>query len=222
MLSFLVMTVLILGVISCNLMKLDWKSPFSSPLDDLPLDELPDIEELPTIEVPDLDDFPTIEVPELDDIPIEVPPLDDLFGGSDSEGESASEDTETQDTPEEGGGKATLDLGITDLYSDKLPKGMIIARIINNSPEALTNFKTDLRCFGTGIAWSGIMGGMDIVDNSKEIQLKLAPGEEGEYNTGIQIDGAEYQYELVCEVALEDDTNQNDNVYQETIPASQP
>lgn len=235
-------TVLVIGIMACNLTKLNWKFPFSNPLDDLPLDELP-LEDLPNLDDLPLDDIPLEEIPlevPLDDLNLdELPSLDELpleglpIEGSQPDDQTAedaqsSDDTESTDDAETSGGKDIgdeppgTDVAIIDLYADKLPNGVIFARITNKGPEPITDFSTDLYCLGTGSAWAGILSGIDFVDNTKKVTLKLAPNESVDINTGLQINGQKYKYELVCDITFENDTDQNNNAYRETIPTSKP
>ncbi len=234
---------LIMGIMACNLTKLNWKFPFSNPLDDLPLDELPledlpDLDELPLDEIPleeiplevPLDDLNLDELPSLDELPLEGLPIEGSQPDEESTGDAeTTDDAEPSDGDEStDGGKnvedeaSGIDLAIIDLYADKMPNGVIIARVTNKGAEPLTDFATDLYCLGTGAAWAGIMQGVDFVENTKKVNINLAPEESEDFNTGLQINGQKYKYELVCEISFDNDTNQNNNVYRETIPTSKP
>lgn len=115
----------------------------------------------------------------------------------------------------------TVDLAVTDLYADNLPKGKIHVRITNHGPATLTNAKAELKCGNVGTplgnqpAWSH-------VESPKDITLNLQPGQTVTMQTNMTVDTTQYKYDAWCAVWPKEhtDPNQNNNKYSETIAST--
>ncbi len=140
--------------------------------------------------------------------------VEDEPGGEQPLGESPPEADPSQ------GDEPRTDLAVTDIYPDNLPHGKFFARITNHGPDTLNNFKIDFHCLGTGVSWGGAEFGVEHIDNSKSVNINLAPGQTESYDTGLKLDANLYQYEMICEVMIKSDPDESNNVYMETIPLS--
>jgi len=112
------------------------------------------------------------------------------------------------------------DLAVTDIFPENLPFGDLKVRITNHGPTPLTTYPAEVICHAHGVSWGGPAHGEEDRNSHQQIILSLGPGDTDEFEAGITIDANLYQYEVVCEVWTDIDSQHHNNVYMEMVPSS--
>jgi hypothetical protein len=113
----------------------------------------------------------------------------------------------------------SVDLAVTDLYPDNMPKGKVWVRITNNGPDSLTNASINLAC--TAIKTNYVTGAKtkDAEDYPVQITLSLKPGETQAFSTQVLIDATAGWYDFSCRVSSSiSDPKPANNSYSEKFP----
>ncbi|MCJ7433938.1 MAG: hypothetical protein MUO77_10660 [Anaerolineales bacterium] len=113
-----------------------------------------------------------------------------------------------------------VDLALTDLFSQSLPKGDVYARVTNHGPASLSNAKVDLKCtvdktdYSTGVKTSVAKS------YPASITLDLKPGQTKSFSTNITVDTSAHWYQFDCNVQVQNsnDPKTGNNSYSETFP----
>ncbi len=113
----------------------------------------------------------------------------------------------------------SADLTVTHLFATASPAGDIRARVTNNGPDTLTNVNVQLSCsanvnpYGGGIPYGH---GSDF-----PITVNLAPGQTGEFGTGISVDTSQAWYGVSCTVQPSfNDPNPGNNSHSRSFPTT--
>jgi hypothetical protein len=113
-----------------------------------------------------------------------------------------------------------VDLAITDLYSQNLPKGDVYARITNHGPGALSNVMVDLSCTVDRTDYATGFKSSVAKSYPATATLDLKAGETKAITTKIMVDTTGHWYEFVCTVSAQgtSDPKAGNNSYTETFP----
>jgi hypothetical protein len=117
----------------------------------------------------------------------------------------------------------TVDLAVTDLYPDNLPKGKVYVRITNNGPASLTNASVELKCGGQGTPLGG-QPPWSHVESPTILTISLNPGQTNAFQTNVAVDTTQYSYDVWCAVSPKtlSDPNSSNNRYSEAISSQAP
>jgi len=117
----------------------------------------------------------------------------------------------------------TVDLAVTDLYPDNLPKGKVYVRITNNGPASLTNASVELKCGGQGTPLGG-QPPWSHVESPTILTISLNPGQTNAFQTNVAVDTTQYSYDVWCAVSPKtlSDPNASNNKYSEAISSQAP
>jgi len=117
----------------------------------------------------------------------------------------------------------TVDLAVTDLYPDNLPKGKVYVRITNNGPASLTNASVELKCGGQGTPLGG-QPAWSHVESPTILTISLNPGQTSAFQTNVAVDTTQYSYNVWCAVSPKtlSDPNTSNNKYSEAISSQAP
>ncbi|MDH4136887.1 MAG: hypothetical protein OEW09_09285, partial [Anaerolineae bacterium] len=117
----------------------------------------------------------------------------------------------------------TVDLAVTDLYPDNLPKGKVYVRITNNGPASLTNASVELKCGGQGTPLGG-QPPWSHVESPTILTISLNPGQTNAFQTNVAVDTTQYSYDVWCAVSPKtlSDPNTSNNKYSEAISSQAP
>lgn len=112
----------------------------------------------------------------------------------------------------------SVDLAITDIYPQNLPKGEVYVRITNNGPDSVTNLKLTLLC--TADKTNNATGVKTNVakDYPSSITLNLKPGQTQTFATNVLVDTTTDWYAFECQLAYAFDSKPGNNKYSERIP----
>ena len=113
----------------------------------------------------------------------------------------------------------TVDLAVTDLYPDNMPRGRVFTRITNNGPAILANLGVKLECRALLRPRPGVRAPGDPMYVEKTVSVTLRPGQTGIFDTGIPIDTSDFSYGVTCSVSgTFSDPRPSNNSYSENIP----
>lgn len=112
----------------------------------------------------------------------------------------------------------SADLAVTDLYPETL-YGPVYGRLTNHGPGTLNNVTIQFSC-----QWDEIVDPIEGIHNPGQIGSRnititsLSPGQTTPWNTGIDIDLHQYEYDITCSISYSNDPNAGNNSHSEHWP----
>jgi hypothetical protein len=125
-------------------------------------------------------------------------------------------------SPPPGPGKKSVDLAVTDLYADSLPKGRVWVRVTNHGPATLKNAKIQMKCNAHGQPLGG-QKPWQHVEAPWLHTVSLQPGQTATFKTKMTVNTNKYAYNVTCGVSPPSqgktftDPNWSNNNYSEPI-----